>query len=432
MSLACILAAPDLQHEPELVALAPGFDLRIVRRCLDAADLLAAAALEPQLPIVLTPGLPRLSRDLVARLSDARLVVGLGIDESAIGQLGSLGVQCIVPVRSVERTLAELCTALTGRGEVAGRSPHQGVWSTGVWEAEAPSSPAPAPSLLARAAQQRGGLVAIWGPPGAPGRTPTALLMGRLMAAAGQRVCLIDADTTAPSIMQVCGVVEAASSLVVACRFAERDSLEPARLMATAQSIQGQLWALGGIDGPEHWGDVRAPALVATLEACRASFDCTLIDLGSGIERQQASDLLSLQRFQAATAALAAADALLAVVEASDLGISRFLRHHPMADAPLHESTAIALVPPHARGGVAAGFSSLRGYGITQPIFELPRCSTHEVVNGSVRGLARQRGRHRSVGVKDLQRWMVESIARRQRDYGEGSTTTVVPTRANL
>jgi len=432
MSLACILAAPDLAKEPELVALAPGFDLRVVRRCLDAADLLAAAALEPQLPIVLTPGLPRLTSDLVARLSNGRPVIGLGVDASAIAQLESLGVLRWVHVRSVERCLVELCAALSGQGPATARSPHQGVWATGAWDGKSSSSPAPAPALSPPALQRRGGLLAIWGPPGAPGRTTTALLMSRLLAADGHRVCLIDADTTAPSIMQICGVSEAASSLVVACRFAERDSLDPTRLMTTAQSIQGRLWALGGIDAPEHWGDVRAPALVATLEACRSTFDCTVIDLGSGIERQQAADLLSMQRFHAATAALSAADALVAVVEACDLGVSRFLRHHPLAGGPLLENSAIALVPPHARGGLAAGLSSLRDYGVTQPIFELPRCSTQEVANGSVRSLARRRSRHRSLGVKELQMWIAESTADRTRGYGEGSTTTVVPTRANL
>ncbi|MDO8732794.1 MAG: hypothetical protein Q7L55_09560 [Actinomycetota bacterium] len=131
--LACILAAPDLALEPELVAQSSAFGLRIVRRSLDAADLMAAAALEPHLAIVVTCALPRLTRDLIARLCADRLVLGLAPDPQSAQQLHAWGVADVVDVRSSGQTIADLCSALNGVPRVHQRTEQHGVWSTGAW-----------------------------------------------------------------------------------------------------------------------------------------------------------------------------------------------------------------------------------------------------------------------------------------------------------
>lgn len=274
--------------------------------------------------------------------------------------------------------------------------------------------------------------MAVWGPPGSPGRTTTTLMLGRMLAANGSSVCLIDADTTAPSLLQVCGIAEHASSLVVACRFAERDSLDPARLAQTVAVIERELCALGGVGHPDQWADVRAPALASVIDVCRASFDLTLIDVGSSIDEVNAGELLSMPRFEAATAAVAAADAWVAVAEASSLGLTRLLNHRPDLQRDLGSPSAIAMTAPHAHGSARAGIASLRACGIDLPIFELPRCSTEEVVSKSARSLVKKRRPGRGPGLAELQVWINQAVVEVSQRYGEGSTTTAVPTRANL
>lgn len=430
-SLACILAAPDLPCEPEMVAQSAAFDLRIVRRCLDAADLMAVAALEPGMPILVTPGLPRLARELISRLLADRLIVGLAIDEHSSQQLLSLGIAQSVRVRAVEHTLADVRAVLQGQALGPMRARQQGVWSTGAWAPDQPPAVPRRESPSVGPAISRGGVVCVWGPPGSPGRTSAALMLGRLLAASGSSVCLIDADTTAPSLLQICGIAESASSLVVACRFAERDSLDSARLHQTAQVIQPQLWALGGVEHCEQWGDVRAFALSSVLDVCRASFDVTVVDVGAGLERLDSKELLAAPRYEAASAVVAASDAFVAIVEASALGITRFLQHRPPMMDARPPSSAIALTPPHAKGSASEGAASLRDYGITLPVFELPRYSTEELVKPGLRSLARNR-RRRVAGLGELLSWLAESVADSSRSHGEGSTTTGVPTRANL
>ena len=75
-----LLGAPGLPGEPELVTALtrPGVPVQVVRRCVDAVDLLGAAAGGRARVAVVGAGLPRLARETVARLEAAHLrVVGV-------------------------------------------------------------------------------------------------------------------------------------------------------------------------------------------------------------------------------------------------------------------------------------------------------------------------------------------------------------------
>ncbi len=183
-ALVCILAAPDLDLEPELVARSGAFGGHVVRRSLDAADLLAAASLEPQLAVVMTATLPRLSRDLVSRICVDRLVIGLATDERSSQQLQTWGVNEVVGVRTVDQTLTDLSAALSGAPKVRGQAAQRGVWSTGVWSSqrlEQTEIHAVAPDVhLPSPVKSRGGVISVWGAPGSPGRTTSTLMLGQL------------------------------------------------------------------------------------------------------------------------------------------------------------------------------------------------------------------------------------------------------------
>ena len=72
--------------------------------------------------------------------------------------------------------------------------------------------------------------------------------------------------------------------------------------------------------------------------------------------------------------------------------------------------------------------ASLRGYGIDLPVFELPRYSADEVVDARSRTLRRKRRFGRAPGIVALREWIAQLPADGSLNYGEGSTTTAVPT----
>lgn len=433
--LACILAAPDLALEPALVAQSAALGLHVVRRSLDAADLMAAAALSPQLAIVLTPALPRLTRDLLARMCVDRLVIGLAPDGLSAQKLQALGIAEVVHVRSAEQTLTDLCAMLQGISTVHPRTQQQGVWSTGVWAAEPPVAPPTAARTdvhVQLPPRTRGGVISVWGAPGSPGRSSAVLMLGQLIASRTTSVCLVDADTSAPSLLQLLGIAENASSLVVACRFAERGALSAMRLEQTVCPVDESLAVLGGIDHPDRWGDVRVAALTSVVETCRDSFDLTVVDIGYGLAHESPADFLTTQRFEAASAALATSDVAIAVAQASPLGLSRFLQHLPSALQSFPPNTAVAVTPPVVNGSARVGAASLRGYGLQLPIFEMPRFTSEELSLARFRASRNRRRWSRGSDLKALENWIWTSVADAAGSYGEGSTTTGVPTRANL
>ncbi|MFM8895562.1 MAG: hypothetical protein ACKOE2_09355, partial [Actinomycetales bacterium] len=154
---AIILAAPDLAVEPSLVAAAGPAGLTVLRRCVDASDLLACAAAEPNAAVVLSAGVPRLSGDLIARMNPAsRQVIALVVSDQDEAQLRSWGVPTVVRLREVPATMSALAAVLdqqTIEPDTRGRSP-DGVFDTGVWTTS-----------------ESGIVICVWGPPGAPGRT---------------------------------------------------------------------------------------------------------------------------------------------------------------------------------------------------------------------------------------------------------------------
>ena len=87
-AVSILLAVPDLPQEAQLVAQLnrPGAMISVVRRCVDAVDLLGAAAAGHARIAVVGAGLPRLSRDTIVRLAAEQVrVVGLVVDGDEVG-----------------------------------------------------------------------------------------------------------------------------------------------------------------------------------------------------------------------------------------------------------------------------------------------------------------------------------------------------------
>ena len=362
-----LLAVPELPQEQGLVSAAGDAGLHVMRRCVDGADLLAAAATVSSAAVIVSAGLPRLSADLVERLaapadgSGARRIIGLAASEADARRLSSVGIASVVRLGpTAEATLRALAAGLSDADQATGA----GVWSTGCWE---PDPPAPASPEV----RPPGRIIAVWGAIGSPGRTTVASGVAEALAESGQRVCLVDADTYAPAITLALGIVEESSGLVVACRHADNGSLTDTVLRGCARQVRGTWCILGGLPSAEQWPDLRPAALERVWEACRTTFDVTVVDIGFCLEDDDAAGAWTRRRNGAALSALAAADHVLAVADAGVVGAARVASAWPALRARTG-GIGVTLVRNRARGSDRAWREALASCGVAAPVHPVP------------------------------------------------------------
>ena len=372
--ISVILAAPDLSDESGLVAAAALHDLVISRRSLDAADLLAAAAADTTMAVAVSAGVPRLSGDLIGRIiADERIVVGIAVTDDDERRLRAWNVTNIIRHRGDPvATVAAIATIVSGRSQLS-------VFTSTVRDEAGrnPGLPAAAPLEADRSST----LVAVWGPTGAPGRTTTALSVAGALADQGFSVCIVDADTYAPSLVAHVGVSADTSGLVVACRQADNGTLNPRTLVAATRLLSDRLSILGGLVRSERWPDLREAALRTVWAVAREAFEVVVVDIGSCIEQEGAiahlagSPLLASRRNAAAVTALEAADHVLVTARSSTLGFTRLLNELPAVNA-VNDVADLTLVLTGTGGMLAPTSISNRiihKLGLVPEIVRLPR-----------------------------------------------------------
>ena len=361
-----ILAAAGFAGESALVAGAPAAGITVARRSLDAADLLAAAATDPNMPIVLNGQVPRISPDIVARLlGGKRTVIGLSSDEADSHLLRVLGVSRVVQIQAA----ADLTMRAVAAEILHGAA---GVWDTGNWQHQVldPGQGVSPPI---------GQTVAVWGPAGAPGRTSVAIALADEFSREGSRTFLVDADTYAPAICFNLGIIEDSNGIVVACRNADNGTLNSRSLQLSSSVLRGQLHVLGGIPRTERWPDLRHSALTSIWDIARATFAKTVIDVGpciedeGGVVQHGGGTLLSSRRNAAAVTGLTAADVVVAVTRDDPLAISRLIAQLPTinqlgVDAPV----VVALIRSGDRRSGSSAIAALQGGGINLPVVAIP------------------------------------------------------------
>ncbi|MFT4219392.1 MAG: hypothetical protein QM611_02570, partial [Microbacterium sp.] len=153
------------------------------------------------------------------------------------------------------------------------------------------------------------------------------------LARGGQRAALVDADSHAPSLALALGLADEGPGFAAACRQSERGGLDRAELERISTPVRvagGTVGVLTGINRPSRWPELTEARVAAALDACRDWADHTVVDVAAALERDEeiVSDLDGPRRNAATLAALAAADAVVAVLSADPLGASRFVRGH--------------------------------------------------------------------------------------------------------
>jgi len=321
-----LTAVCDPRWEADVVAgLAADHGVEVVRRCVDLADLLAAAAAGLARAVLLSADLRRLDRDALTRLAVAGVaVVGLVPpgDEQAERRLRQLGVAHVLPA---DAPSAEVSAAIVAAVGAAGEPATHDYADP---RAALPAPPYPREAEQPEVMPGSGQVLAVWGPTGAPGRTSVAVGVAAELAAIGVPTLLVDADVYGGSVAQVLGLLDEAPGVAAACRLANNGSLDLAGLAELAVEVRPSLRVLSGITRAERWPELRPSALDAVLGLARSLAAVVVVDCGFCLERDEelSYDTVAPRRNGATLAALEAADTVVAVAAADPVGLQRFVR----------------------------------------------------------------------------------------------------------
>ncbi|MFD2675349.1 AAA family ATPase [Gulosibacter bifidus] len=176
-----------------------------------------------------------------------------------------------------------------------------------------------------------GQIIAVWGPHGAPGRTTCAIAIATELAKCGYRTVLVDADIYGGAIGQLLGITDEAPGIAAACRLAGAQSLtasELDRLSAEVRCSTSRLRVLTGINNPARWPELTRERIRGVLDQLREWVDVIVVDVGFNLEHDEEllSDVAAPRRNAVTLTVLERADRILAIGEATPVGLQRFLR----------------------------------------------------------------------------------------------------------
>src|SRR5690625_1515356 len=326
--------ADDSWESQILPALERALGVTVTRRCVDLADLLAAAAAGHGTVALVSSALRRLDRDAVAQLTEsATVVVGvIGRGEDGVGdeadeaRLRALGVRHVVRGDAESDAIVEVITAAShGQADVAAAELRRIVDGG---ESGTPRRSAESDNGLSSARSEPGSVIAIWGPCGSPGRTTLAVNLAAECAALGATAILADVDTYAASVSQTLGILDEAPGMAAVARAANAGRLDVMQVAKNAREVSPGFRVLTGITRSARWTELSPAALSTVWSVCRSAAAMTVVDVGFCLEQDEelTYDTIAPQRNGATLATLADADTVIVVGSADPVGIGRLVR----------------------------------------------------------------------------------------------------------
>lgn len=300
----------------------------VVRRCDELAELLAACQSGLARAAVVADGTEGLTASLVDRLGAVGVaVIALTDSPDEAVRLRRIGVvSAVAGVESAELSgrIAEAVEQLMGNSRPAAAA-------SSLADTGAALKPAPPEPEEEQAGPGPGRIIAVWGPAGSPGRTTLAANMAGELAAEGQKVLLVDADSYGASIAAVLGLLDESAGLAQACRLADQGTLDAGalrNLAAPVATASGTFLVLTGITRADRWTELRAPALGMVLERAREVADTVVVDTSFCLESDEelSFDTMAPRRNAATLRSLEAADTVFAVGAADPVGVPRLVR----------------------------------------------------------------------------------------------------------
>jgi len=321
--------------------------IRVVRRCVDLAELLAAATAGHGRAALVATDTRRLDLDAVTTLHAAGVAtVGLRAPDDPDGdnRLRALGFTAVVALdadaaavgAAVELAVRELAArttpgpgqrwAFAGLGGEPRPATDAGVddraddragdrtgdgraggTTDGTATAEGGPAAATGPHLVSEtpgaprtpgasgssgrrghpavpARRRPGILIAVWGPTGAPGRTTVAATLGAELAALSLTTLLVDADVYGGALAAHVGVLDEAPGLAAVTRQANAGTLTLAGLVGHTLQVLPGLTVLTGIARADRWPEIRPSALDVVWTHAREAADVVVVDCGFCLE----------------------------------------------------------------------------------------------------------------------------------------------------
>jgi MinD-like ATPase involved in chromosome partitioning or flagellar assembly len=321
VTIPILTAVADAAVESRLVATLSTQDseLRIVRRCVDVADLLAVAATGTARAALVSAQLRRLDREVLARLARDGVAVILLCspgDEAAQRRAHQLGAAYVLAQDADLHALSDAVAHAVG--DARSRTPDP--------------DPVPDPaSDQVPSADPAGQVIAVWGPAGAPGRTTIAVSLAAELSLLGVPTLLADADPYGGTVAQRVGLMDEVSGLAAAARAANSGTLDVPRLASLARDLgpgAGRLRVLTGLARADRWAELGDASVAAVLGTARQLAAVTVVDCGFCLEQEDTwrFDASGLRRNAATLAALETADRIVAVGTADPVGVVRLAR----------------------------------------------------------------------------------------------------------
>ena len=324
MALQVFTAVTGAAWESELVGALDRADhgVTVVRRCVDVAELLAAAATGTGQAALLSGELRRLDVDAVAGLDAAGVaVVGLVEpgDDRAVERLRQLGVRFVLPADAEPEVIARALREAVAGISAAGRGVADPTAALPVLGAPADSEDRPAGT---------GRVVAVWGPTGAPGRTTVAVGLADEAARLGTSTLLVDADVYGGVVAQVLGLLDESPGLAGAARQASTGRLDGAGLLRLAWAVRPRLRVLTGLARADRWPELRPRAVASVLDEARRLADLGVVDCSFSLEddAELSFDTAAPRRNGVTLTVLEKADTVLCVSGADPVALQRSIR----------------------------------------------------------------------------------------------------------
>lgn len=316
-----LLCVPDLEHSHALRNFLVERGFTVVRECVDAVDLAAAALVEPGLCVVISQRTQRLTADVLHRLVDhVSRVVLIGEDPFIIGNTPTL-THITLPADANE--LAVKVEAALTFTDAAAETPNVA-----------------APDHISR----QGTVVAVWGTSGAPGRSTVAIALADQAARSGMLTCLVDADIEGAAIGTHVGLAREGDSLLLACRLAERSGLNQDSASSVLTEIAPGLRVLSGLSDPHRWPEVTAQAIAAVIDWAARAHGLVVVDASAGLADTSDPTLRSANPRAVTRAVLDHADVIVLVTQASPISLQRLV--FALGDLADHQRE-VRVLDPH-------------------------------------------------------------------------------------
>lgn len=317
------LALPDVDAD-RLGADAARYGHRVVAGVADADALAPQIAVAKPEVVIAAASTPHLSTRLVAACDahGVRLVV---VGDTPRERRFAAGLGVVDPVPG-----PPAWTLLTPGSGIPVPPPQLDAPRVQIAPPHPPEGAEETTRRAVRSPVERGSVIAVWGPGGAPGRTSLAIALAGELAATGASVVLADADTHGAAVAPSLGLLDEAPGFAAACRLAGTGSLTPAELDRVASEHRGGFRVLTGIGRPARWPELTAERVAGVLDAVRGWVGVTIVDVAASLEQDEelVSDVAAPRRNAATVEVLRRADRVVALGAADPVGLARFLRGH--------------------------------------------------------------------------------------------------------